>query len=293
MADAPGFLAIGHVARDRDPDGDGFVIGGTAAYSALVASRLGLKVAMVTSFGPDCRLPSEFRGIEVSVVPSSTTTAFTNLYSRDKRRQWVESVAALIEVDHIPDTWRRVPIVHIGPIAQEVALEVVGLLPDSLVCISPQGWLRSWGRDGEVRLTEWKGAEIVLRKADVLVLSENDLVAQPKAEQMYAEQVPVAIVTRGSQGARVYVNGTCRQIPAAPAVEVDPTGAGDVFAAAFAIRYWEIREPLEASAFAACAASFAVEWPGTSSIPTREQIEGRLSRFDSAARRAAPNSLPP
>ena len=45
---APDFLAIGHVTRDLLPDGS-WRLGGTVAFAALTAARLGLRPAIVTS----------------------------------------------------------------------------------------------------------------------------------------------------------------------------------------------------------------------------------------------------
>ena len=58
--------------------------------------------------------------------------------------------------------------------------------------------------------------------------------------------------------------------PAFPVREVDPVGAGDVFAAAYLVAYHESRDPVYAATWASCAASFAVEAPGVAGIPTRE-----------------------
>jgi hypothetical protein len=41
------YLVIGHLTQDIIPDG--FRLGGTAAYSALTARALGLRVGIVTS----------------------------------------------------------------------------------------------------------------------------------------------------------------------------------------------------------------------------------------------------
>ncbi|WP_273429530.1 carbohydrate kinase family protein [Chitinibacter tainanensis] len=47
-----------------------------------------------------------------------------------------------------------------------------------------------------------------------------------------ATKVEALIVTLGAQGAQIYANGVCHQIPAVPAAAVvDPTGCGDAFRA--------------------------------------------------------------
>ena len=63
----------------------------------------------------------------------------------------------------------------------------------------------------------------------------------------------------------------------APTVkEVDPTGAGDVFAAAFFIRLYQTRDPWEAARFATQLASISVTRPGISGIPTPSEVKANL-----------------
>ena len=69
-----------------------------------------------------------------------------------------------------------------------------------------------------------------------------------------------------------------RHVPAFPSQELDPTGAGDVFAAAFLTRYVETDDPWLAALFASAAASWSVEQEGLGGIPTRQQIEERLQQ---------------
>jgi sugar/nucleoside kinase (ribokinase family) len=57
---------------------------------------------------------------------------------------------------------------------------------------------------------------------------------------------------------------------------VDPTGAGDVFAAAFLIALWRGGSALDGVRYAHAAASYVVAAPGTSGIPMEEQIRARL-----------------
>jgi len=66
------------------------------------------------------------------------------------------------------------------------------------------------------------------------------------------------------------------EIASLPRTEVDPTGAGDVFAAAFLLRYHETGDLPEAGAFGACAASCVVEGVGVSALGDRAEVSRRM-----------------
>jgi sugar/nucleoside kinase (ribokinase family) len=63
---------------------------------------------------------------------------------------------------------------------------------------------------------------------------------------------------------------------------VDPTGAGDVFAAAFLVRYHLEGDPWEAAAAATCAASMSVEGEGWSTVPERAALDAALAAYRAA-----------
>jgi sugar/nucleoside kinase (ribokinase family) len=89
--------------------------------------------------------------------------------------------------------------------------------------------------------------------------------------------VPLVAVTGGEGGARLYADGRWRRIAAFPHEEVDPTGAGDVFAAAFLISYSEADDIPVAARFAAAAAALSVGAEGTAGVATREEIDQMLA----------------
>jgi len=63
------------------------------------------------------------------------------------------------------------------------------------------------------------------------------------------------------------------------ASEVDPTGAGDIFATAFIIRMQETGNPVESARFANVTASYGVEHLGIDGIPSRETVLAYMERF--------------
>ena len=93
----------------------------------------------------------------------------------------------------------------------------------------------------------------------------------------YAHHCRLVALTRGAQGATLFVRGTPHHIAAFAATEHDPTGAGDVFAAALFTRLREAGDPLEAARFASFVAALSVEGAGISRIPTRDTIEQGLA----------------
>lgn len=269
----PDFLAIGHVALDKV--GDGYTLGGTAVYSALTAHGLGRSAAILTSGAPSEAEALCDRGILLRSVPAPDTTVFENIYGGGGRTQFIRSVAGVIRATDVPDVWAGARTIHLGPIAQEVDPRLACAFDGALIGVTPQGWMRAWDGTGRVWPRRWDQAEQVLSRADVLVFSEQDVQGDQTLLRRYVDLARIAVVTRGDQGCDLYLDGATRRLPAYPTNEVDPTGAGDVFAAAFLLYLSDHDNALEAANFANCVASFSVEAPGTAGIPTREQVAAR------------------
>ena len=100
--------------------------------------------------------------------------------------------------------------------------------------------------------------------------------AYPHELEKYIALTKIVVLTKGKHGATLFENGRILDSNAYPASEIDPTGAGDVFATAFLIKYYETQSPQDALNFAHCAASFAVEGANATNIPTLDSIQDRL-----------------
>ncbi|MCH8062661.1 MAG: hypothetical protein IH861_09170 [Chloroflexi bacterium] len=160
-------------------------------------------------------------------------------------------------------------------LAGELDKDILSIFTDSVVMASIQGWLRRWDEDGRVSSGDWNGDDI-LPGVDAAILSEDDI-SDSKRLERWKDLTPVLIFTRGARGAELHYEGRWNHIDAFPVNEIDPTGAGDVFAAAYLVRYRETGDPLESARFAACAASFCVEKPGVQGIASRARVEARLA----------------
>ena len=166
------YLVIGHLTQDNTPQGPR--LGGTAAYSSLTAAALGLRVGIVTAW--DNTLPlTPLKNIPVAIYPSDTNTIFENIYTPSGRVQYLRAVAPRLDFHMIPEPWRQAPIVHLGPVAQEVEPTLVRRFPTALVGLTPQGWLRQWDSVGRVRPAAWPEALSVLPQLNAVVFSIEDV----------------------------------------------------------------------------------------------------------------------
>ena len=284
----PDFLTIGHITRDIHTDGT-FSLGGTVTFAALTAYRLGLVAAIATCADADllAELPSRLPEIGLAAHPSAATTAFINLYHEGFRTQYLRARAEMLQVEDVPESWRAAPLVLLGPLNQELSPSLVRLFPrraGAVIAATPQGWLRRWDVDGRVWPTPWTAAEEILPLLDVLILSHEDLLPFANGSRTDADsiltrwsmQVPLLVATDGRHGATLFQHGVTERFSAYSAQEVDPTGAGDVFAAAFLVHFHRHGNPRHAMDFANCVASLSIEHMGIGAIPTMEAVMERL-----------------
>jgi hypothetical protein len=264
------YLMIGHLTIDLTSDGPR--LGGTTAYSALTVQALGLRVGIVTSWGAELPL-GRLQTIPVASFPAEVSTTFENLETPSGRVQYVRSVAPRLDYYQIPEPWRNANIVHLGPVAQEVEPGLVRNFPSSFIGVTPQGWLRGWGKDGRVYMTEWPEASFVLERTGAAVISAQDLDNDENRIDEMAASCSVLAVTEGSQGVRLYWKGDVRRFRPPEVERIDTTGAGDIFAAAFFVRLYMTRDPWEAARFATQLSAISVTRRGLASIPTPEEID--------------------
>lgn len=264
------YLVIGHVAHDLTPQGPR--LGGTAAYSALTARALGARVGIVTASGPETPLTA-LGTIPVLSLPSPNSTIFENIYLEQGRIQYLRARAVRIDLNQVPQAWRNASIIHLGPIANEMDSTLPDDFSPTLLGLTPQGWMRRWDVECRVSRSEWKHAEEALPRAQAVVISREDVNGDDELIEHMAQQTSVLVVTESAAGAVLYWNGDRRRFRAPPVQEVDATGAGDIFAAAFFIRYLRTRDPWEATRFATLLASHSVTRSGLDGIPTQREIE--------------------
>jgi sugar/nucleoside kinase (ribokinase family) len=276
---SPAYVLIGNITADITPNGR--QLGGTVSYSALTAAAFGLSTAMVTSAAqaePLLRQLAE--AVTLQVKPAEHTTTFENIYTEVGRVQYVRGAAAALDLDDIPLDWRTAPLLHLAPIAGEMD-DTMGMIavafPQATRLMTLQGCLRRWGDDGRVHFKRWCDVD-ALAHIDVVVFSEEDILESPALELEFAQLVHCLIVTRAERGGTIYLDGEPMTYAAPQVSLVHPTGAGDVFAAAFLAAYFMVgRDVRLAAQVAAHLAAISVTRVGLASVPTAEEVLGALA----------------
>lgn len=251
---------------------------GAPAIFASVAARLGAPTALCAVVGDDPfgalmgrRLARD--GVDTSqlrVDPAATTACAFVSYDEAGERTFVfhvaDAAAARLREADLGELPERAQWLHVS--GSTLALsEAMGDVVQSAVARVR----RAGGRvalDPNLR-PEASGPDVVARiravalVADVLLPSEGEL----ETLGLSADSAPLVCTTLGARGARIHHNGASALVAAPEADEVDPTGAGDTFAAAFAVATLHGAEPVEAARAAAHLAARAVEHLGGMEAP--------------------------
>lgn len=296
---APLALVVGHVTLDRA--GRLAAPGGTAFYAAHALAGLGARVRVLTAAGADfprdalrarpapapasspstSAAASGAGSIEALVLASPATTTFENVYGPDGRRsQRVHAAAPPLDPAALPARWRAADLLLLAPVvgeldpaafARAVRARVVGL------CV--QGLVREVRPGGAVIPRRLDPAAGALAGVGLAVLGEDEAAAQPDLVAALAAAVPLVAFTLGARGCEVVEGGRTRHLGVHPAREVDPTGAGDVFAAAMLLGLARGEDPLHAARLGAAAASIAVEGRGGAALPRIGEAWERARRI--------------
>ena len=273
------YLCIGHACHDLLNGKN--ILGGCTSYSSLVASQLGMDTAVLTSVGDDFEFLETFKskGIHFFNKKALKTTVFENIYEGTHRTQYIHARAETLFAKDVPAEWCNADIVQIGLIANEADFGIFKAFPKSvLIGATIQGWLRQWDENGKVspKAMDWSQ----LANADVVIMSDADIQGFEDAIPLITSYVKVLVMTQGADGAIVFYENEQHHFPSYPVKEVDSTGAGDVFTAAFLVKYAQTRDIALATGYAHSAASFVVEGVGINNLATLEQIEERFQNYE-------------
>jgi sugar/nucleoside kinase (ribokinase family) len=234
----PALAVVGNLSRDL-VDGGPPRVGGAPFWAARALRALGSPaVVAVKCADADRRLlapPLIALGLPIVWLGGSSTATFSFSYDGDRREMTVEALGdpwTPQDVRGLDARW-----VHVGALARsDFPAETLAAI-GGRVSLDGQGLVRP-DRTGPLELdADFDPA--VLRHVDVLKLAEDEarvLVGEPDGDSLRSLDVREVVVTLGSRGSVVLANGRLERVPAQPVGgQIDPTGAGDAFAAAYLV----------------------------------------------------------
>ena len=273
-------LVVGHVTHDRVADG--FTPGGSAYYTAQTWRALGADSRVITCVGTDFAAKDAFDGVPAVVRRAGRTTVFRNHYPADgPRAQWVDAVAPSVAPELLPGAWRQPDVLLLAPVFGEVDLSMWReRARPGILAIAVQGWVRTAeprcvGDTRRVVSRVWRPRSKDLDAVNVALLSDEDLRGQPTLLDRLTARVPLVVRTHGVRGCELLRKGTSTVIGAYATREVDPTGAGDTFAAGFLLGLADGKGPEDAAHMGAAAASIIVESHGGKALPRMAEARAR------------------
>jgi len=245
-----GVAVIGSTTIDENitPTGRWRKVGGVTTYSGITYRRHGIATTIVSSIAPkDMQVTIALEKEKITVCSGRTahTTHFINTITESKRRQKIPFRSASIKADSIAGIIKRVSCIHLGPLHPEdidpAVIEIIKLsqLP---VVLDVQGYTRRI--EGEDIMA---GAS--QRLSSVLEISQIIKTNEPELEAILGffsldingliktYNIEECVVTRSAKGG--YVQDRNGNVHSYKALQVDsvadPTGAGDVFLAAYIV----------------------------------------------------------
>jgi chromosome partitioning protein len=260
----PRVLIVGPVTTDVF---DGRVaLGGAVTFAARTATAFGVRARILTAARPGFdRAP--FAGHDLHVIDTDSTLTF--------RHRTVDGVRQLRVIDDagwtlstvdLPAGWQAADVVLLAPLLpDDVDVESFLSLPTPAYRgLLAQGLLRNVGAFGEV--TAVRDAAAAIRAAGspaVTVFVSSDDVHDTDLSPLAAGLAGL-VITRGAQGVEVCTGARRFHVPSAPATVRDTTGAGDVFATAYALALAldAVTDERAAAELASVFAAAQVEQPG-------------------------------
>ena len=268
------------------------ILSGCSTNACLAISRLGYPSTLIGGVGSDyrTRLEREMHswGVKTFLFETHQTGGFALNYLDDhgNRTLSILGIADPLPSDLIPA--EEAEFVLLGPILSEIPLDLVKNLREKYtapILLDPQGLLRTI-RDGNVShelsqtFVDIAALSTIIKANEVETLVATGINARMEPESavkaLYKYGCNIAVVTLAEAGSIIFDGQTIYAIPPYTTKALDPTGAGDTYAAGFIVKYLETPGDLTAvGCFASAVASVMVENMGPEFPLTRQEANCR------------------
>lgn len=271
-------------------------IGGVPVYAASVATALNKRIGIVSKVGMDfpikyLKLLKKFNAdLTGFTISGRTSMRFKNCYdSNGQRSQRLLSISEPISIKDIPNQYYNIPVIHLGPVFNEINVELLSKVREifKIVSLDGQGFTRNVEEKSKrIILEPWLHYEDYLPKIDILKVDDAELKSitstttlEEGIERVLETGLKLLVITQAHKGAIIYKGKKRYDIPAFPTKVVDATGAGDTFIIAFLFEYLRTKDCYNSGLFAAATAAFKISTAGPIPKYNRSDIIRRLRNF--------------
>ncbi len=262
-----GIAVIGSTTIDKNiyDNKNQLKIGGVTTYSGITYRRHGIVTRIVTNVAEqDLPILDKLDHEQITIQNGTTThtTQFINIFTGDQRRQILPFTAAPIKANQIEGLLDAVGCVHLGPLhPMDIESDCINLLEEAKlpVFLDVQGLTRRI-EDAEVYAGVANQIEASLKISRIVKANESEFESVLQffdiglANLLARYNIEEFIVTQGRKGGFVLDNKNNEvRFNAVPVQSAgDPTGAGDIFFAAYVVgRFMKKMDISNACAYAA------------------------------------------
>lgn len=268
------------------------ILSGCSTNACLAAALLGEQTTLVGTVGDDFRAQLEAdlnsRGVDFQLFPSKETGGFSLIYYDNQGNRHLTILGTADPILSSPDLVAGADIILIGPILGEVnasLVEKICLASRAPIVVDPQGLLRG-SKDGKIFHEKTIDFEKISAMATVVKANELETKVvtgiDPRQDPEGAVRAlhrfgcKIAITTLAEAGSIIYDGDKVYIIPPFATNAIDPTGAGDTYAAGFMVKYLETPQDLTSvGCFGSSVASVMVENSGPDFPLTRNEADRR------------------
>ncbi len=268
------------------------ILSGCSTNACLAVARLGEQATLVGTVGEDFRerLKADLdeRQVLYHLLPSQETGGFSLIYYDDHGNRHLSILGTADAIPNYVDGVEQADIVLIGPILGEIGAELVTEIKrrtQAPIVVDPQGLLRG-SKDGKIFHEMSSSFEKIAAMATVVKANELETKVvtgiEPREDPEKAVRAlhqfgcKIAITTLAEAGSIIYDGHKVYVIPPFTTNAIDPTGAGDTYAAGFMVKYLETPQDLSAvGCFGSAVSSVMVENSGPDFPLNRQEADWR------------------
>ncbi len=263
---------------------------GPSVYSASTAAKIGIEqMAIVSSVGAG--VTDKFiQGMDALGIPEyflieANGPGAVQIHNPSLNQNVrVLGIPDKINIRDIPDEFLKTKAVLLSPSLQEINAEFVEWIcnsTDALVLLDPQ--IRRLTKEGRLEIIrDFSVTEKTQSYLDVIKPNqlESELITGETdpyiaAELMVEWATETCVITLGKNGSLVYDGNDFYVIPSYLVEEVDSTGAGAVYLAAFASLLVDGKPLIESGAYASALSSLKVEHKGMDFLIDQKELSRR------------------